>query len=165
MSASVNEPQAVPSRLPDPSRLFPDLAELAGAMFKIVHSGAVPAATVGFVQLRAGQVVGSTYHVIRQTGELRKLGESEDRITAVATWPDAPTFTEAERAALALVEAVLTPAHGVERVPDDLFAAAAAVYDEVALWTLTMAIAQICFFVPVALIAKPTPGREPHYRP
>jgi hypothetical protein len=36
-------------------------------------------------------------------------------------------------------------------------------YDEKALWTLVVAIGQICFFIPVALIAKPIPGREPHY--
>ena len=29
--------------------------------------------------------------------------------------------------------------------------------------TLTLAIGQICFFIPVALIAKPIPGKEPHY--
>jgi hypothetical protein len=34
------------------------------------------------------------------------MSEPEERITAVATWQDAPNFTEAERAALALVEAV-----------------------------------------------------------
>jgi len=32
-----------------------------------------------------------------------------------------------------------------------------------ALWTLTLAIGQICFFIPVALIAKPISGQEPHY--
>jgi hypothetical protein len=48
-------------------------------------------------------------------------------------------------------------------VPDDLYARATAHYDEKALWMLVVAIGQICFFIPVALIAKPIPGREPHY--
>ena len=43
------------------------------------------------MQLRAGQIVGSTYHTVRQTGDLRKAGETEERITAVASWRDAPT--------------------------------------------------------------------------
>ncbi|HEV2259567.1 MAG TPA: hypothetical protein VGS06_41165 [Streptosporangiaceae bacterium] len=42
--------------------------------------------------------------------------------------------------------------------------APAAWSDEKALWTLTLAIGQICFFIPVALIARPIPGQEPHYR-
>jgi hypothetical protein len=50
-----------------------------------------------------------------------------------------------------------------ERVPGELYARASAHYDDKALWTLTLAIGQICFFIPVALIAKPIPGKEPHY--
>src|SRR5579862_6410818 len=152
------------SRLPDPSGFFPELGPLAGGMFKITLNGAIPATTVSLVQLRAGQIVGNTYHTIRQTAELRKAGESEDRITAVGSWQDAPYFSDAERVALELVEATLTANPFGQRVSDDLYARASAEYDEKALWTLTLAIAQIFFFIPVALIARPTPGKEQHYR-
>jgi alkylhydroperoxidase family enzyme len=121
----------------------------------------VPQATIGLVQLRAGQLVGSSYHTVHKTSNLRKAGETEERITAVASWRDAPYFTDAERVALELVEAVLAPNPFGERVPDELFARAAAHYDDKALWTLTLAIGQICFFIPVALIAKPIPGKPP----
>jgi hypothetical protein len=47
--------------------------------------------------------------------------------------------------------------------PDELYAKASAHYDVKALWTLTMAIGQMCFWIPVALIAKPIPGKEPHW--
>jgi alkylhydroperoxidase family enzyme len=151
------------SRLPDPSQLVPEVAEIAGAMFKATLNGSIPQTTMSLMHLRAGQIVRSTYHAIRATGDLRKAGETEERITAVETWRDAPYFTEAERLALELVEAVLTSNPFGERVPDDLYARAAAHYDEKALWTLVVAIGQICFFIPVALIAKPIPGREPHY--
>jgi hypothetical protein len=40
---------------------------------------------------------------------------------------------------------------------------ASAHYNTKALWTLTMAIGQMCFWIPVALIAKPIPGKEPHW--
>jgi len=156
-------PDNLRSRLPDPSQFFPEIAEIAGAMFKATFNGSIPQATIHLVQLRAGQIVGNTYHTIRQTGDLRKAGEPEERITAVASWRDAPYFTDAERVALELVEAVLTPNPAGERVPDELYARAAAHYDDRALWTLTVAIGQMCFFIPVALIAKPIPGREPHY--
>jgi len=151
------------SRLPDPSLFVPEVAEVAGAMFKATLNGSIPQTTISLVQLRAGQIVGSTYHTVRQTGDLRKAGETEERITAVASWHDAPFFTGAERVALELVEAVLAPNPFAERVPGELYARASAHYDDKALWTLTLAIGQICFFIPVALIAKPIPGREPHY--
>jgi alkylhydroperoxidase family enzyme len=147
------------SRLPRPDRFFPGVAEIAGAMSKAVRNGSVPELTIGLVQLRAGQIVGSTYHTVHKTGNLRKAGETEERITAVASWRDAPYFTDAERVALELVEAVLTPNPLGERVPDELFARASAHYDEKALWTLTLAIGQICYLVPVGLIAKPIPGK------
>jgi alkylhydroperoxidase family enzyme len=151
------------SRLPDPSQFFPELGQIAGAMFKATLNGSIPETTIHLVQLRAGQIVGNTYHTVRQTGDLRMAGETQERITAVASWRDAPYFTDAERVALELVEAVLTPNPFGERVPDELYARASAHYDDKALWTLTLAIGQMCFFIPVALIAKPIPGKEPHY--
>ncbi|WP_436757835.1 carboxymuconolactone decarboxylase family protein [Streptosporangium sp. V21-05] len=151
----------IQSRLPDPLQFFPEMAKIAGAMSKATRNGSIPQTTIGLVQLRAGQIVGSTYHAVRQTGDLRKAGETEERITAVASWRDAPYFTGAERAALELVEAVLTSNPFGERVPDELYARASTHYDDKALWTLTLAIAQICFFIPVALIARPIPGRAP----
>lgn len=82
-------------------------------------------------------------------------------ITAVASWRDAPYFTAPERAALGLVEGVLLPsAHG-ERVSDDLYAQAAEHYDDKALTTLALAIGQVTFYMPLALIGKPLPGRSP----
>jgi alkylhydroperoxidase family enzyme len=151
------------SRLPDPSQFVPEVADIAGAMFKATLNGSIPQTTISLVQLRAGQIIGNTYQTVRQTGDLRKAGETQERITAVASWQDAPYFTDAERVALELVEAVLTPNPFGERVPDELFARASACYDDKALWTLTVAIGQMCFFIPVSLIAKPIPGKEPHY--
>jgi len=116
----------------------------------------IPQTTISLVQLRAGQIVGSTYHTVRQTGDLRKAGETEERITAVASWHDAPYFTGAERVALELVEAGLTPNPFAERVPDELHARASAHYDDKALWTLTLAIGQICFFIP----SRSSPSRS-----
>ncbi|BCJ38109.1 hypothetical protein Athai_56120 [Actinocatenispora thailandica] len=152
------EPDDVTSRLPNPGRYFPELGTVSNALAKITRNGAVPRATIGLVQLRAGQLVGSTYHTVRQTEQLRRAGEAEERITAVSSWRDAPYFTDAERVALELVEAVLVPNPAGRRVDDELYARAAAHYDERALWTLTLVIGQICLFIPVALIAQPIPG-------
>jgi alkylhydroperoxidase family enzyme len=163
MSTPTSTQDNLRSRLPDPNRFFPELAGIAAGMFKVTLNGSIPRTTISLAQLRAGQIVGSTYHTVRQTGDLRKAGETEERITAVASWQDAPYFTDAERVALELVEAVLTPNPFGERVPDELYARASAHYDEKALWTLILAIGQICFFIPVAVIAKPIPGKEPHY--
>ncbi|WP_369214905.1 carboxymuconolactone decarboxylase family protein [Streptomyces flavofungini] len=150
----------VPRMTEDPARLVPELADVSAALFKVTGNGSVPRPTISLVQLRAGQIVGSTYLTVLHTGFLRKAGQPEERITSVASWQDSPYFTAAERAALALVEAVLTPATEGERVSDDLYARAAEHYGPKALATLMFAIGQVNFFVAVALIAKPVPGRS-----
>jgi alkylhydroperoxidase family enzyme len=157
-TSTTTEPGKIQSRLPDPVQFFPDLRTVAAAMAKTTDNGAIPPSTVNLVQLRGGQIVGSTYHIIRVTELLRQAGESEERIAAVASWSDAPYFSDAERVALELMEAVLTPNPFGERVSDELCARASVHYDDKALWTLTLAIAQMCYFIPVALIAKPIPG-------
>ncbi|MFF7728833.1 carboxymuconolactone decarboxylase family protein [Streptomyces sp. NPDC008001] len=145
----------------DPVSLVPELADVSAALFKAAGNHSVPRSTISLVQLRAGQIVGSTYLTVLHTGFLRKAGESEERITSVASWQDSPYFSSAERAALALVEAVLRPsAPHAERVPDELYARVAEHYDPKALVTLTIAIGQVGFFIPVALVAKPVPGRS-----
>jgi alkylhydroperoxidase family enzyme len=149
------------SRLPNPVALIPELGDIGGALFKATGNGSIPQTTISLVQLRAGQLVGNTYLTVLHTGNLRKAGEPEERITAVASWQDAPYFTDAERVALALVEAVLTPNPHGERVSDELYAHASQHYDDKAIATLAMAIGQIGFFIPLALIGKPLPGVSP----
>ncbi|MBF6468512.1 carboxymuconolactone decarboxylase family protein [Nocardia beijingensis] len=149
------------SRIPNPQQLIPEIAAVGQALSQAVGNGAIPQTTISLVQLRAGHIVGSTYLTILHTGNLRKAGESEQRIAAVATWRDAPYFTDAERVALALVDAVLQPSPGSERVPDQLYVQASRHYDDTAIAALAMAIGQVSFFIPLALIGKPLPGVPP----
>jgi alkylhydroperoxidase family enzyme len=96
------------------------LGEVSAALFKATGNGSVPPTTIGLIGLRASQIAGNTYTLVRAARVLRTLGESEDRIDALGSWWDAPYFSDAERAALGLVEAVLQPsAAGEEKVPDE----------------------------------------------
>jgi alkylhydroperoxidase family enzyme len=161
MSTETTTAAETTSRLSNPMALIPEFADVAKALFVVTGNGSVPKATISLLQLRAGQIVGNTYLTIMHSRTLRQLGESEERITAVSSWFDAPYFTPAERAALALVEAVLTANPQNERVSDALYAQAAEHYDETGLATLCAAIGQVLFFVPFAVIGRPLPGRSP----
>ncbi|MFG3496805.1 carboxymuconolactone decarboxylase family protein [Streptomyces sp. NPDC047886] len=146
------------SRMPNPADFVPEVDDVSAALFRATGNRSVPRTTMNLIHLRAGQIVGNTDLTILNTGFLRKAGEAEERITAVSSWQDAPYFTDAERAALALVEATLQPArHGMERVSDELYAEVARHYDDKALATLTIAIGQISFFIALAVIGKPQP--------
>jgi AhpD family alkylhydroperoxidase len=143
-------------RIPDVNNFVPEVQQVAAAVVKVAGNGSLPPATISLMYLRAGQIVGSTYQVLRHSADLRKAGESEERIASVASWWDAPSFTEAERAALALTEAVFQPsARGAERVPDDLFAEVSKHYDEKALSTLSVLLASAGFWMNIAVILKP----------
>ena len=152
---------AVTMRIPEMNALLPDFQDAAKALVKVTLNGSVPTNTTTLMFLRAGQIVGNTYLTAMHTSGLRKEGENEERISAVASWRDAVYFTGAERVALALVEAVLTPNPDGERVSDELYAEASAHYDDKALATLILAISQVCFFIPLALIGKPLAGVSP----
>jgi AhpD family alkylhydroperoxidase len=148
-------------RLPNPAVLNPAIVESGAAMFEIAAGGALPRPTVSMVQLRVGHLFASEYLITLHTNLLRAVGETEERIAAVADWKDAPELTDAERAALAVVDAIYAPDAADRRVSDDLYAAAAKHYDEAALMTLAGVIGQVGFFVPLALIGLPTPGTTP----
>jgi AhpD family alkylhydroperoxidase len=58
------------------------------------------------VNLRASIVNGCAYCINMHAKAARKGGESEQRLYALAAWRDAPFFSDRERAALALTDAM-----------------------------------------------------------
>jgi AhpD family alkylhydroperoxidase len=75
----------------------------------------IPEATLAIVTLRASQINGCSVCVDIHTRELEHMGESDERIHLVAAWREAPYFSDAERAALALTEAAPTRSPEVSR--------------------------------------------------
>ena len=75
--------------------------------------------------------------------DARKAGESEDRVFAVAAWREAPYFTDAERAALALTESVTRLSDRADPVPDEVWDEAARHFDEQQLAGLVIAIGTV----------------------
>ena len=74
---------------------------------------------------------------------MKKAGETDERLFTVAAWRDTPYFTDAERAALALTEAVTRLSDREDPVPDKVWEEAARHYDERTLAGLLLAIAGI----------------------
>lgn len=103
----------------------------------------VPRTTLLLVSLRASQINGCSFCVDMHWRELREEGESDEKIFAVAAWREAPYFTDAERAALALTEAGTRLADRSDAVPDEIWAEAAQHYDDKGLTALVIGIAAI----------------------
>jgi AhpD family alkylhydroperoxidase len=111
------------------------------ALFKAVHAGGVEPATLELVHLRASQINGCSACVDSGARSARKAGETEERLAAVAAWREAPYFSDAERAALALAEAATRLADRPDPVPAEIWDAAAAHYDEKGLAAIVLMIA------------------------
>lgn len=123
--------------------VVPDVMAALQALAKTAHQGGVPSKTIGLIELRASQINGCSVCVDMHSRQLKRAGESDERLFAVAAWRDAPYFTEAERAALALTEAVTRLSDKADPVPDDVWEEAARYYDEQGLAALIIAIANI----------------------
>ncbi len=101
----------------------------------------VPRATLELVNVRVGQINGCSVCVDMHCRALKKLGESDARIFALGAWREAPYYTDAERAALALAEATTRLNDRADAVPDDVWQEASRQFSEAALGALVMSIA------------------------
>jgi AhpD family alkylhydroperoxidase len=95
------------------------------------------------VELRASQINGCSVCVLMHAEELKKAGDTDQRIFAVAAWRDTPYFTDEERAALALAESVTRLSDRADPVPDDVWNEAARHFSEKQLAALVVEIAMI----------------------
>lgn len=100
------------------------VADLHQAAVDDLTAAGVDAQLVELVRLRASQLNGCAYCVDTHARDARRAGASAQRVDAVAIWRDAPLFTRAERAALALTETVtrLSETHAPGEVVADVLA-------------------------------------------
>jgi AhpD family alkylhydroperoxidase len=132
------------ARIGNPALTVPGAMEALQALSTAaLDSGSVPEATVELCHLRASQINGCSVCVVMHPRIAKKRGETDDRLVAVAAWRDAPYFTDSERAALALTEAVTRLADREDPVSDQVWAEAARHYDEASLASLVLSIASI----------------------
>jgi AhpD family alkylhydroperoxidase len=131
------------ARMKNPVLIVPEALKALYALGAASKKGGVPERTLFLVHLRASQINGCSFCAEMHSRELRQAGESDERLFTVAAWREAPYFTDAERAALALTEAATRISDQSNPVPDDIWAEAAKYYDEAALASLCLNIAQI----------------------
>jgi len=130
----------------NPAAIVPGAMQAIQALMSATKKAGIPEATLQLVHLRASQINGCSVCVDGHAKAARKSGESDERLFAVAAWRETPYFTDAERAALALAEAVTRLNDRSDPVPDAIWAEAAERYDERALSGLVLWIATTNLF-------------------
>jgi AhpD family alkylhydroperoxidase len=130
-------------RIDHPAQIVRGAMQALHKLDTAAQEAGVPATTYELLRLRAGQINGCSGCVDIHSRELKAAGEPDARIFTVAAWREASYFTDAERAALALTEAVTRLADRPDAVPDEVWDEAARHYDEAQLAALVLSIATI----------------------
>jgi AhpD family alkylhydroperoxidase len=131
------------ARIKSPVVSIPGALEAFQNLAAAASSTGIPETTLQIVELRASQINGCSVCVDIHTRALEHLGESSERIHLVAAWREAPYFSDAERAALAMAEAATRLADRSDPVSDEVWDEAARHYTEQQLAGLVVAIATI----------------------
>ena len=129
------------ARMKNPAKIIPDAMKAIQALNAATGQGGVPPPTLGLVHLRASQINGCSFCCASGSRHAKASGETDERLFSVAAWREAPYFTDAERAALALTEAVTRLGDRADPVPDEIWDEAARHYDERGLAALILMIA------------------------
>ena len=145
-------------RMKSPVFSLPGAMEAMLSIAKSTENCGVPKATLELVHLRVGQINGCSVCVDMHARDLKKAGESDERIWAVGAWRDAPYFTDAERSALALTDAVTRLSDRADPVPDEIYDEAAKHFAESELTALILQITLINAWNRLNVSTRQVPG-------
>jgi AhpD family alkylhydroperoxidase len=148
------------ARMSNPATILPDATTGIQTLAKAIQRGGVPHTVLELVHLRASQINGCSYCVDSGARSAKKAGETDERLFAVAAWRESPYFTDAERAALALAEAVTRLADRANPVPDEIWEEATRHYDEKGLAAIILMIAMTNLFNRVNVTVRQVAGQQ-----
>ena len=134
------------ARMKNPAAIVPGAMEAIQALMAASQKAGTPPEVLQLAHLRASQINGCSPCVDGGIKHAKQAGETDERLFAVAAWRDTSYFSNAERAALALAEAVTRLDDRADPVPDPIWAEAAKYYDERALSGLVLWIATTNLF-------------------
>src|SRR5438270_10597160 len=148
------------ARMKNPAMILPDAMQPLQALAAVPYRSSVPPQTLSLVHLRSSQINGCSVCVDGGSRGAKAAGETDERLFAVAAWREAPYFTDAERAALALTEAVTRLSDRADPVPDAIWDEAAQYYDERGLAALILMIATTNLFNRLNATTKQVAGSQ-----
>jgi AhpD family alkylhydroperoxidase len=126
------------------------------------EDGGVPTTTLCLVYLRVSQIAECGVCVQASIRFAQRVGESMDRLVAVAAWRTSPHFTAPEGAALAMAEVLTRRSGRLDEVPDAVWNEAARYYDEPALAARILSIAAVNaanrLILNTRSVSSPSPG-------
>lgn len=134
----------------------PKASEAMMALENYVGNSGLEAPLLELVRFRASQINGCAYCLDMHSKDARAGGESEQRLYLLQAWPEAPFYSDRERAALAWTEAItrISETHA----PDSVYKEARKHFTEAELVALTMAVVTINGWNRIAIAFRSTSG-------
>jgi AhpD family alkylhydroperoxidase len=115
---------------------------------------------IELVKIRASMLNGCAFCLALHTRDARRLGESERRIYLLSAWWETDLYSEQERAALALTDA-MTRLPQTQDVPDEVYERAVSVFTEDQYRAVAWAITVINAFNRLGVTGrKPLPAED-----
>jgi alkylhydroperoxidase family enzyme len=140
----------MPPRMTNPSLVVPDALQPLLDLSKAVNKAGVPQQTLDLVRLRVSQINGRP---------IERTGEADERLLQnVAGWRDATSFGDAERAALALAEAVTRLSDQEDPVSDEVWEEACRHYSEQELGAVVIQIGLVNLWNRINVTTREVPG-------
>ena len=108
------------------------------------------------LKVRASQINGCAFCIDMHWTDARAAGESEQRLYSLDAWRESSVYSERERAALALCDAITLVS--TTHVPDDVWDAAEALFGPDELAQLVFAVIAINAWNRLAITSRTPPG-------
>lgn len=138
-------------------RFWADGYQVLHRLNEVVKGSGIEQSLLELVKMRASQINGCAYCIDMHSKDARHAGETEQRLYALSAWHETPFFTDRERAALALTEAVTRIAD--THVPHSVLEAAAQQFSAEELSRVVYAIIEINAWNRLAVtVGAPEPG-------
>ncbi|TAN25975.1 MAG: carboxymuconolactone decarboxylase family protein [Actinomycetota bacterium] len=152
-------------RLKNPGVILPEATKAIQDLVKATMSAGLPSQTMDLVHLRTSQINGCSF-CVNSTMETAKKAAGFDeqlfsQLFSVPAWRETPWFNDAERAALALAEAMTRLCDRADPVPDEVWDEAARHYDERQLAALVLWIATTNLFNRINVTVRQSAGQAP----
>ncbi|MFT3699895.1 MAG: carboxymuconolactone decarboxylase family protein [Kofleriaceae bacterium] len=131
--------------MPNPAQILPASMQPVQGIYKVAVD-AIGQPLMHLIHMRTSQINGCSFCVFNGARAMKKDGETDDRIASIAAWRHSPLFTDAERAALALAEALTRIADREDPVSDPIWSAATHHFDEKQLAGIALGVSAVNVF-------------------
>jgi AhpD family alkylhydroperoxidase len=138
------------------SKAFPPGYRALSDIEAALRGGPLSGTIRELVKMRSSQINGCAYCLDMHYKDARAAGETEERLYMLNAWREATVYSDEERAALALTEAITLISQ--EHVPADVEAEARAQFDDESYAALVFTIVAINAWNRLAITGHSPPG-------